>query len=1061
MSEVIFPLTLESHLSSFQSLHPIYRHLYDTWQIAKADIPKILRNVMLVFPHYSRHDESHSEMIIKQIEAVLGSKRIEKLQPTETWLILMSAYTHDFGMLVRHDELCQEWKSPQFLEYLEEIMNDTSRTDMQKYAKWFFKEQIENDRVMPDDWPVHVQWAVVVLSAEYFRRRHPERGKKMIWDEAYGSGYFKIDFSFNKFIPERLAKLIGDIAFCHGQSFEEIFNLKKRANGIGLSNDIVYSRRVAALLRLGDLLDMGNGRFDENAYCLYGEVPDVTLENRNKHAAITHFLVTENVIEVSVDCPTEGSFEIASRWLTWLKDETKNLSLYWNDIVSDDFGTAPTLIQPEIKLNGKFLQGDSLRHFDFSNDAIFELLEGANIYSSKFSCIRELIQNALDASKVRLWNQIQSKDFGFEELTKEPEEILPFDVPPDKYKQFKIIVNITYVKDKNKDGYEVSITDRGIGISNARLNQIGQVASSWHAQKEQKRLIKKIPLWLRPTGEFGIGIQSVFQITDKLKCETYSEQESPKEIIFRSKSSGGKISCQEIDAQFVTRLGSIFSFFISVKEFDRLKYSFGDRVDIGIDTSDPFRMDEDMVKRHLYIFYLVECIKNDVGRDLFPIQIKAMIDGEPYKEELAPLEQYSCLKNTDVLDENFLGQFDISSGRILAYDKKYAISFNLNLNFNQRRIVFTFKGMNVRFRYWEMFSRIRNFAFVGSIGLDGFSSKEYLTLNREKIREEKELEISKIIYKDIELLIIYYYSNIEKFKTKQKIQTEVWLSLASFYQMVRHKNLTLAEKCKENIIENLTSELPCYDVAHDECKISLNKVNVFLDSIFRGKSFYVFESRVMEFSYHGALSAGKIYEIYQHSNINDKIKIYDKDIVEKFISLEESCLINVYDSNGENINEGSYIYEYRIEYEDESNKVLPTITDSLSKKLHIQILKQQRMFTIALKNYEIIAVKKLPDLIAWSHRRVVAWSAINYKNKYFIITPFIDSDIDSIKAGISKEKLWNQIEQRDDFLKLVNYVYENNIDKTKATTDAIRNTYHKWINEIVDCVQSIGLDSYN
>ena len=116
MSEVIFPLTLESHLSSFQSLHPIYRHLYDTWQIAKADIPKILRNVMLVFPHYSRHDESHSEMIIKQIEAVLGSRRIEKLQPTETWLILMSAYTHDFGMLVRHDELCQEWKSPQFLE---------------------------------------------------------------------------------------------------------------------------------------------------------------------------------------------------------------------------------------------------------------------------------------------------------------------------------------------------------------------------------------------------------------------------------------------------------------------------------------------------------------------------------------------------------------------------------------------------------------------------------------------------------------------------------------------------------------------------------------------------------------------------------------------------------------------------------------------------------------------------------------------------------------------------------------------------------------------------------
>lgn len=1058
MSEVIFPLTLESHLSSFQSLHPIYRHLYDTWQIAKADIPKILRNVMLVFPHYSRHDESHSEMIIKQIEAVLGSRRIEKLQPTETWLILMSAYTHDFGMLVRHDELCQEWKSPQFLEYLEEIMNDTSRTDMQKYAKWFFKKQIENDRVMPDDWPVHVQWAVVVLSAEYFRRRHPERGKEMIWDEAYGSGYFKIDFSFNKFIPERLAKLIGDIAFCHGQSFEKIFNLKKRANGIGLSNDIVYSRRVAALLRLGDLLDMDNGRFDENAYCLYGEVPDVTLENRNKHAAITHFLVTENVIEVSVDCPTEGSFDIASRWLTWLKDETKNLSLYWNDIVSDDFGTAPTLIQPEIKLNGKFLQGDSLLHFDFSNDAIFELLEGANIYSSKFSCIRELIQNALDASKIRLWNQIQSKDFGFEELTKEPEKTLPFDVSSDKYKQFKIIVNIIYVKDK--DGYEVSIIDRGIGISNARLNQIGQVASSWHAQKEQKRLIKKMPLWLRPTGEFGIGIQSVFQITDKLKCETYSEQESPKKIIFRSKSGGGKISCQEIDTQFVTRWGSIFSFFISVKVFDRLKYSFGDRVDIGINTADPFRMDEYMIKRHLYIFYLAECIKRDVGGDLFPIQIKAMIDGESYEEELCPLEQYSCLKNASIIDENLFVQIDISSGRILAYDKNYAISFNLNLNFNQRRIVFTFKGMNVRFRYWEIFHRIHNFAFWGSIGLDGFSSREYLTLNREKIREEKELEISKIIYKDIVSLMVHYYSNIEKFKSEQKIQTGVWLSLASFYQMVRHKNLTLAEECKKSVLENLTSKLPCYRIENDTCVPSIDEVSVFLSKVFVGKSLYVFESRLMEFSSHGKPSSNKIYEICQHCNINQEIMIYDKDVVDNFIDLEESCLLNVYGS--EDINDNSYIYEYRIGYKDEYKDILlPMIPSSLLKKLYKQLIAQPRMTTIALKNYEAIAIKKLPDIIAWSHRRISAWSTINYKNKYFIITPFIDSDIDSIKAGISKEKLWQQIEQRDDFCKLVNYVYENSIDNTKATTDVIRDTYHKWINEIVDYVQSIGLESKN
>jgi len=1045
MSESIFPLTLESHLSSFQSLHPVYRHLYDTWQIAKMDIPKILHNIILAFPHYSKHDESHSEMIIRQIESILGVKRIEKLQPTETWLILMSAYTHDLGMLVRHDELCQEWKSPQFLEYLQEIMEDDSRIDMQKHAKWFFKEQVENNKVMPDDWPIHVQWAVVVLSAEYFRRRHPERGKKMIWDESYGSGYFKVDFSFNKFIPERLVKLIGDIAFCHGQSFKNIFNLKKRANGVGLASDIIYSRRVAALLRLGDLLDMDNGRFDENAYCLYGDVPNITLENRNKHAAITHFLVTENIIEVSVDCPTEGSFEIASQWLTWLKDEITNLSLYWNDIVSDDFGTAPTLIQPEIKLNGKFLQGDSLRHFDFSDDAVFELLVGANIYSNKFSCIRELIQNALDASKFRLWNQIQCKDFGFEDFNKASEEILPFNVPSNIYKQFKIILNIKYIKDE--DGYEVSIADRGVGISTARLHQIGQVANSWYAQKEQKRLIKEMPLWLRPTGEFGIGIQSVFRLTDKLKCVTYSEQELPKEIIFRSKSSGGKISCQEIKVQSAMRVGSTFSFFIPVKAFDKLKYSWGDRVDVGINTSDPFRMDEYMIERYLYVFYLVECVKNDVGRDLFPIQIKVMIDNESYEEELCSLEQYSCLKDATTIDENLFVSLDILNGQILAYDSKYAISFNLNLNSNQRKAIFTFKGVYVRFDHWDMLNRIHHFAFNGTIGLNGFSSKKYLTLNREKLKEENELEISSIVYHDIESLIIHCYSSIDKFESKQNIKTEVWVSLASFYQMVRQKDASLAEVCKQHFFENLTSSLPCYIMEDNNYTLSSNKVKIFLKDIFNNNTFYVFESHSI-FSDEKLLT-DRIYDTCRHCNMNEEIKIYNKDIVDNFIDLNESYLLNVYCS--ENSEEDFYIYEYRIDANENNAPLLPTITDYLKKRLYVQLIKQPRMLTLALKNYEAIALKKVPHLIAWSRRRTYSFTN-HYKNQYFIITPFIDTDLKLICANISKEKLWQQIEKREDFLRLVDYVYENNINISKIHRDDIVTTYHNWINEILSIV---------
>lgn len=99
------PLTLEKRLESFQGIDPVYKQLYAEWQIVRINLTKILNNIVLVFPHYSLHDATHSETIVHRIEAVLGEKRIQKLYPTEIWLFLMSAYTHDIGMLISDKEI--------------------------------------------------------------------------------------------------------------------------------------------------------------------------------------------------------------------------------------------------------------------------------------------------------------------------------------------------------------------------------------------------------------------------------------------------------------------------------------------------------------------------------------------------------------------------------------------------------------------------------------------------------------------------------------------------------------------------------------------------------------------------------------------------------------------------------------------------------------------------------------------------------------------------------------------------------------------------------------------
>lgn len=40
--------------------------------------------------------------------------------------------------------------------------------------------------------------------------------------------------------------------------------------------------------------------------------------------------------------------------------------------------------------------------------------------------------------------------------------------------------------------------------------------------------VDTMPKWLQPTGAFGLGLQSVFQVTDKLECETQPERENGK-----------------------------------------------------------------------------------------------------------------------------------------------------------------------------------------------------------------------------------------------------------------------------------------------------------------------------------------------------------------------------------------------------------------------------------------------------------------------------------------------------------------------------------------------------
>lgn len=87
------------HLNEKGQEHSSLAMLVNQWGFDQQLIPKALQNVGSLFPHYSRHDESHSKQILVNIERLLADN-LSLLTATDTWLLLEAAYWHDIGMVI-------------------------------------------------------------------------------------------------------------------------------------------------------------------------------------------------------------------------------------------------------------------------------------------------------------------------------------------------------------------------------------------------------------------------------------------------------------------------------------------------------------------------------------------------------------------------------------------------------------------------------------------------------------------------------------------------------------------------------------------------------------------------------------------------------------------------------------------------------------------------------------------------------------------------------------------------------------------------------------------------
>jgi hypothetical protein len=534
-------MLLENRLKELAQENNELLDTYSMWKVMKKNITDTLNNISIYFPHFSLHNATHSNTICVQVERLLGEERIKKLSFSDIFLMLLAFYMHDIGMSLKFKDINKDFQSEEFKQHLIDVSkSDNDLADAAKRILAFCNSEQDNKTYKND--PIKLYEDIVIIIEDLYRRNHATRSANTIknGDDLYNIGL-------------RFTELLANICEMHQNDIEKIMNLPYKSNG--MFDDYIHPRFIAAMLCLGDLLDLDTDRFNSKLIRAVSPMPNDSELHREKHKSIRQFLVEPSGIEIVSDSEKIDVYRIIREWVEWIKKTCDFLSINWSSIAPCNYGIAPHIKKSELYINGnkKWLELAELK-YSISNQRIFELLRGSSIYNNKFVCIREIIQNSIDATLFRVIESYKKnkKKYDLKEYIKN----IDFD-------DFLIEGHIN----RNKNGsIEVNIRDYGIGIS---LDDIKFMASVTNEKTNKKKnLLENIPNWFKPSGAFGLGIQSVFQLTDRFQIITKCENEETKQISFESLGKEkGYITIEKYEGDFLQ--GTQIKFEIDRKNFDR------------------------------------------------------------------------------------------------------------------------------------------------------------------------------------------------------------------------------------------------------------------------------------------------------------------------------------------------------------------------------------------------------------------------------------------------------------------------------------------------------------
>ncbi len=440
---------------------------------------------------YTLHDEVHF-LRVTELMGVLIPDDVE-LNSVELALLILSAHFHDQGMILEDSELTALESDLQFQLFKNNWIIDHPN----------FREisQRSIDSRLSDEERKHCRELENELNAALFtddiRTTHGKRSSQFV-GQRYGQDK-RLEAAGVNF-ANHLARL----CVSHTIPVDELFPRLKLAydESIGpLTVNMVY---LALALRLADLLDFDRERTPDELFRTIHFTSNISLLEWAKHRAVEGWVISPKQIRFTVNCTHPAYHRAILRFMDYIDTE---LSSIHSALRLFPAATSKYILPLPEKVDRSRVQAKDGAYeyhdleFTLSRDEIVKLLMTENLYQSTSLCVRELLQNSLDALRHR-------------------RALLKRDEKAD-WTEGKVIMEHAV----DASGREVlRCMDNGIGMDEEIITRfLVRAGRSYYRSPEfelERASLVVSKADFDPCARFGIGFMSCFMLGDEIKIFT-------------------------------------------------------------------------------------------------------------------------------------------------------------------------------------------------------------------------------------------------------------------------------------------------------------------------------------------------------------------------------------------------------------------------------------------------------------------------------------------------------------------------------------------------------------